>query len=102
MAIAQHVGRRRIITAAADLWGDLKIEGSDVDELFMHLERECGPLDTTAIRFERHFEMNEPPWSLDWFGKRRRKFERERIPLKVADIESWVTTGQWPIDYSRS
>lgn len=59
----EHCGRR-LVTRSADLWSDLGFEGDDVDDLFHALQRELGPLPMQDIRWDRHFEMNEPPWDL--------------------------------------
>ena len=96
--IQRHTGIR-IETADADLWKDLGIEGDDVDEMFMALDRELGPLSFQDIRADRHFEMNEPPWFLGRWGRRWRLFKAQRIPARVRDIVEWVKTGNWPICY---
>lgn len=97
--IAELAPRKTVLTSAADLGRDLGFAGDDVDELFAALDRMLGPLDMTVVACERHFAMDEPPWHLDLFGRKPRKFERERTALRVRDIETWVETGRWPIEY---
>ncbi|MBS0243081.1 MAG: DUF1493 family protein, partial [Proteobacteria bacterium] len=53
------------LSRESDLWSDLKIDGDDVGVLFTDLDAHFGPLPTSAIRFDQHFNLNEQPFAFD-------------------------------------
>ena len=86
------------LSPQTDLFRDLGVDGDDARDLLLRLGEEF-EIDLEKVRFGRHFGPEAGFNPLAMVLPRWWRWQRERVPVTIADLIEAARTRSWPIRY---